>query len=133
MIIFKKILLWLLFGFYLIAGIKHFTNPIPYLSIIPPYLPFPETLNALAGFFEIAFGLLLYPVQTRKYASWGIILMLLAFMPAHIYMIEKANESPFLLGKWLITPIIAWIRIPFQVLFILWAYGCSKMRFKLIG
>jgi uncharacterized membrane protein len=130
--IFRKAALWLIIMFYFIAGIKHFTNPEPYLTIIPPYLPYPETLSYLAGFFEIAFALLLFPVKTRKYAGWGIILMLIALMPCHIYMIQKANISPFLLGNWTITPLIAWIRIPFQFVFILWAFWCSKMKFNLI-
>jgi uncharacterized membrane protein len=130
--ILKKIALWLMIIFYFTAGIKHFTNPAPYLAIIPPYLPYPETLSYLAGFFEIVFALLLFPIKTRKYACYGIILMLIALMPAHIYMIQKANIAPFLLGKLTITPLIAWIRIPFQLIFILWAFWCSKMKFNLI-
>lgn len=132
MIYFKKIALSLLIIFYFVAGIKHFTNPAPYLTIIPAYLPYHETLSYAAGFFEVAFALLVFPIKTRKYACWGLILMLLALMPCHIYMIQKANEAPYLLGKWAITPLIAWIRIPFQAIFILWAYWCSKMRFNLI-
>ncbi len=128
----KKIALWLIIIFYFTAGIKHFTTPLPYLTIIPPYLPQPKLLNYLAGFFEIAFALLIFPLKTRKYACWAIILMLIAFMPAHIYMIQKSNDAPFLLGNWTITPLIAWIRIPFQIIFILWACWCAKMKFKLI-
>ena len=131
MSIFKKVVLGLMVLFYFMAGTKHFTNPAPNLSIIPPYLPFPETLNYLAGFFEISFALLIIPIKTRKWACWGIILMLIAFMPAHIYMIQKANLGPYVLGKYTITPFIAWLRIPFQVIFIGWAYWCSIMTFSL--
>lgn len=129
--IIKKVVLSLMILFYFIAGIKHFTNPTPYLSIIPPYLPYPNILNILAGFFEVFFATLLFPIKTRKFAAWGIILMLIAFMPAHIYMIQKANSGNYLLGNFTITPFIAWLRIPFQVIFILWAYWCSKMKFDL--
>lgn len=129
--VFKKIAIWLMIVFYFVAGIKHLTNPTPYLSIIPAYLTYPNALNYLAGFFEITFALLIFPLQTRKYACFGIILMLLAFIPAHIYMIQKANVAPFILGKYTITPFIAWLRIPFQALFMVWAFWSSKMKFNL--
>ena len=125
MIIIKKFALGAIIVFYFIAGINHFINPAQYLKIIPPYLPYPITLNYLAGFAEIIFALLIYPAKTRKFAGWAIILMLLAFMPAHIYMIQKA---PFILGKYAITPFIAWLRIPLQAVFILWAYWCTKIK-----
>ena len=129
----KKIALGFLISLYFFAGINHFIKPDVYLSIIPPYLPVALTLTYLSGCFEILFALLLFPIKTRKYACWGIILMLISFMPAHIYMIEKSNHGSYLLGKWTITPFIAWLRIPFQVLFVWWAYWCSKFKFKLIG
>jgi uncharacterized membrane protein len=128
----KKTVLLLMFGFYFIAGINHFIHASTYLTIIPSYLPFPTTINYLSGFFEISLSLLIIPLQTRKQACLAIVLMLLAFMPAHIYMIEKAAIAPFVLGKYTITPFIAWLRIPFQALFILWALWCSKMKFNLI-
>lgn len=105
---------------YLVAGANHFYNPASYLRIIPGYLPFHETLNLLAGVFEIAFAVLLIPIKTRKLAAWGIILMLLAFLPVHISMI---GDAPLYLGKLHVTPLIAWIRlIVLQPLLILWAW-----------
>ncbi|TKC08130.1 DoxX family protein [Pedobacter polaris] len=128
----QKIALWLMIIFYFGAGVNHFIKPSPYLTIIPPYLPYPKMLNYIAGFFEITFALLLFSVKARKYACWGIILMLIVFLSSHIIMIQKANDAPFLLGNWTITPFIAWLRIPFQVIFVFWAYWCSRMKFNLI-
>ena len=114
--------------FYFIAGVNHFITPLTYIKLIPIYFPCPETLNYLAGFFEITFSILLIPNKTRKYASWGIISMLIAFIPAHIFMIQKANADPLILGKYIITPLLAWARIPIQLILILWAYWCSKIK-----
>lgn len=125
----KKIVFYVMVIFYLAAGVNHFVNPSNYLSIIPPYFPQPVVLNFLSGIFEVALAILLIPIKSRKLAAYGIILMLIAFMPVHIFMIEKANTSNFLLGKHTITPLIAWIRIPFQIAFIYWAYWCSKVKF----
>ena len=119
----KKISLILLIALYLVAGTNHFVHPASYLKLIPPYLPFPQILNLLAGFFELLFGLMIIFKPTRKYAVYGIILMLLAFIPAHIYMIQLA---PFMLGKLMVTKTVAWIRLPLQAVLILWAYWHRK-------
>jgi uncharacterized membrane protein len=76
-----------------------------------------------SGVLEIAFGILLLIKKTRKLAAVLIILMLIAFIPAHIYIIQKA---PFILGKILVTPFIAWARLPLQLLFIVWAWYYHK-------
>src|ERR1700760_3848964 len=104
----KKISLILLVVFYLAAGANHFRDPQSYVNIIPPYFPFPEKLNLAAGVFELLFALLLIPKKTRNWAAWGIILMLIAFLPVHIAMISNA---PLHLGNLLVTPAIAWIRL----------------------
>ncbi|MGI4022818.1 MAG: DoxX family protein [Janthinobacterium lividum] len=119
----KKVSLVLLVALYLIAGSNHFVHPTVYLKLIPPYLPFPQILNSLAGFFEIAFGLMLVFRSTRKYAVYGIILMLIAFVSVHIYMLQIA---PFMLGKLLVTKTAAWIRLPLQAVLIAWAYWHRK-------
>ena len=128
----KKAIILIMILFYFFAGVNHFIKPSTYVDLIPPYLKKKKTLNYLAGFFEIAFAMLLITIKTRRYASWGIILMLIAFMPAHIFMIQRASLDPLSLGKFTITPLIAWLRIPLQGILILWAYWCSQMKFKLI-
>ncbi|RNL51228.1 DoxX family protein [Pedobacter jejuensis] len=120
-----KIFLWIYASFYILAGINHFISTSGYFAIMPEWLPAHEFLIYLSGVIEVILGVLLLFPKTRKLAALGIILMLLAFMPAHIYMIQKA---PFLLGKISVTPFIAWIRIPFQVLFIGWAYYYFKNK-----
>ncbi len=120
---FKKISLVILAGFYILVGFNHFRSPDSYVRIIPAYLPAPHLLNTLAGIFEIAFGLMLTFKQTRKIAAWGIILMLITFLPVHIDMIIHA---PMMLGNFKVTPLIAWLRIPLQGLLIFWAWWYTR-------
>ncbi|AMR31639.1 DoxX family protein [Mucilaginibacter sp. PAMC 26640] len=121
---FKKISLIILIIGYTLAGINHFRSPDSYIHIIPAYLPFPVVLNIMAGFFEIAFALLLISPRTRKVGAYGIILMLIAFIPVHTQMVA---DAPFLLGKLMVTPLIAWIRlIVLQPLLIFWAWWHRK-------
>jgi uncharacterized membrane protein len=121
--ILKNISLAILVTGYLVAGANHFIHPQGYYRIIPSYLPYPVLLNILAGFFEILFALLMIRPKTRKVASYGIILMLIAFLPVHITML---NNSPLKVGNLLVTPAIAWIRLLLQPLLMLWAWWHRK-------
>lgn len=110
--------------FYLVAGVNHFRNPGSYLRIIPHYIPYPVMVNILAGCFELLFALLIIFPKTRGLAAWGIIMMLLAFLPVHISMI---GDAPLKLGDLLVTPLIAWVRlVVLQPLLILWAWWYTR-------
>ena len=110
---------------YLIAGINHFIHPEGYLRIIPGYIPYHQLANILAGFFEIVFALLLILPKTRPLAAWGIILLLAAFLPVHIQMVI---DAPFYLGSLHITPLLAWARLVFQPVLMLWAGWYSSTQ-----
>jgi len=90
----KRISLIIMIVFYLAAGINHFRNPSSYYPLIPPYFNWPGIVNAVSGFCEIILAVGLVFSVTRKWAAFGIIAMLIAFIPAHIYMIHRAAASP---------------------------------------
>jgi uncharacterized membrane protein len=122
----KKISLVILIIGYLFAGANHFKSPDSYIKIIPPYFPHPEILNLLARFCEIAFAALLIFPKTRIFAAWGIIFMLIAFLPVHIQMVR---DAPFMLGTLHVTPLIAWARlVVLQPLLIWWAWWYTNER-----
>jgi len=118
----KKISLVLLIIGYIGAGINHFRIPAFYINIIPPYLPYPELLNTLAGVIEILFGLMLIWKPSRKIAAWGICLMLLAFLPVHIAMLGGHTQ----IGQTHVQPVWAWARLLFQPVLIVWAWWHTK-------
>ena len=121
----KRGLLIIAIVFYIFAGYNHFANPSFYLPLIPPYLSlWANELNLLSGIIEIVLGLLLIPKKTRQYAAWAIVLMLIAFIPSHIYFIQKGT---FTLGSITINPTISWIRLlVVHPLLIIWAWQISK-------
>src|SRR5438477_197211 len=57
--------------------------------------------------------ILMFPLKTRKLAAWGLILLLIAVFPANIYMALQG-------GGGLLSPVGAWVRLPFQFVFIAW-------------
>ncbi|MCX2575800.1 DoxX family protein [Pedobacter sandarakinus] len=119
-----KISIWIYGLFYVAAGINHFISTAFYDGIMPPWLPYHNMLIVLSGVIEIALGLLLLFSRTRQVAAILIILMLIAFLPAHIYMIKMA---PYMLGKVMVTAFVAWVRIPIQLMLIAWAwYYCRR-------
>ncbi len=120
----KKASLYLMIILYLAAGVNHFIHPDFYIKIIPTYLPEPVLINIVAGIAELLLGVLLIFKNTRKYAAFGIILILIFFIPAHIYTIQKADCNS---GKICWPLLIAWIRlVPFQFVLIWWAWVNRK-------
>lgn len=122
-----KLFLCIYAVFYIVAGINHFVSTDAYYAIMPKWLPAHSFLIFLSGAIEIILGIMLLFSKTRRLASISIILMLIAFLPVHIYMIQIA---PFMLGKILVTPFIAWLRLPFQLLFIGWAWYYYRNSLK---
>lgn len=116
---------YLMAGVYILAGFNHFVNPDFYYNIIPTYLGNKVIINIVSAIAEITLGSLLLPKLTRKWAGYGIILMLLAFVPAHVYMLQK--EMPVNgenVPRW-----ILWARLIFiQPLLIWWAFRVSRIK-----
>ena len=77
----------------------------------------------ISGFFEVLLGLLLFFHKTRKIASYGIILLLIAVYPANIYL--AFNQEPQQLIE-ISSFTASWIRLPIQFILISLAYWHSK-------
>src|SRR5262245_16646572 len=83
----KSVLRYVMAAFYIWAGINHFVRPEFYLNIMPPYIPLHTELVYLSGIIEIVLGVLVAIPRTAAMAAWGIILMLIAFLPVHVHML----------------------------------------------
>jgi len=106
--------------FFLVAGLNHFRTPDVYLSMMPPWLPCPRELNFIAGIAEImgALGMLIPARAIRGAAGWWLIALLIAVFPANLHV--AMNGWPGVnIHIWLL-----WLRLPFQVLLIVWVYNC---------
>ncbi len=116
----KAFFLYVMAGFYVLAGINHFVHPKFYYAIMPPWIGWHRQLIFASGVGEVVFGLLLIPAQSRRIAAWCIIALLIAVFPANIQMMinyVKQNHP----GLW-----IAIVRLPLQLLLIWWAYVYTK-------
>lgn len=105
---------------YVLAGINHFRKPRLYARMIPEFFPNPKLLNIISGAAEIILGVLLCIPAASSYAAIGIIALLIAIFPANffMYMNEKAALG---IPKWALL-----LRLPFQIVLIIWAYQYSN-------
>jgi len=115
----KRIFLWLQGLFYLFAGTMHFLNPQAYMPMMPPYLPWHRELILLSGAAELILGIGVLVPRTRTLAAWGIILLLIAILPANLHV--ALNNVP-LFGATQGLGAGNWARLPFQLVLAWWAY-----------
>ncbi len=116
---FKAASKYLLAMFMIAAGSIHFANPAFFLKIMPPYLPLHKELVLLSGVFELVLGILLLVPQTSRKAAWGIVALLVAVFPANLYLYQHQDILPA-------SPIIHFLRLPLQGVFILWAFWNAR-------
>ena len=77
---------------YMYLGVLHFTNTDFYFPYMPNFIPFHKEMILISGLFEILLGFSLFFVKIRKYALWGLILMLIVFMTVHLNMLLPENN-----------------------------------------
>ena len=123
----KMVSFYLMIVFYVIAGFNHFVHPGFYLKIMPNWLPYQEQFVFISGVCEVLFALLLLFPFTRRMGLWCIILLLIAVFPANIQMMLNYFEEN---NRYLW---IAILRLPIQILLILWAYWYLKGKVKSEG
>lgn len=99
-----------------LAGMNHFRKPKLYERIVPSYIPAAGTVVMLSGVLEMVLGFMLMNKNSQTEAAWGIIIMLILFIPVHIYMLQNEKAS-LKLPKWVLI-----LRLPLQLALIFWAY-----------
>ena len=101
--------------FMIYAGVQHFLKPDFFVPFVPKFLPFKLAVVYISGIFEIGFGMLLFFKKYAKMAALGIFVLLLLFLPIHIW--DVISETPVIGNK-----TAAWIRLPIQfiLLFLIW-------------
>ena len=114
MTIFILVLKIIFGGFFCFAGIMHIIKPKVFKNFTPPFFPLKIT-NYLAGIVEFTLGLSLFFSSTTKIASAGIFILMILFLPIHIWDVTKIRPA---IG----SKTVAIIRIPLQFLLMYLAY-----------
>ncbi len=107
---------------FVVAGLNHFVMTAFYVSIVPPYLPWPLALVIVSGLAEIGLGALLLFQRWAPLAAWGLIALLFAVFPANLHMALHPELYPY-------APVaLLWLRLPLQAVLIAWAYWLSRAK-----
>ncbi|WNW02377.1 DoxX family membrane protein [Tenacibaculum sp. HL-MS23] len=105
--------------FIVYAGIQHFIKPDFFNAFVPDFLIYKSTIIYVSGIIEIVLGvLLLIPKYTRVAAS-GILILMLLFLPIHIW--DVITDTPAIGSHE-----AALIRLPMQFVLIALAYKFRK-------
>jgi len=101
--------------FLILGGVQHFINPTNYIPFVPSFLPFTLAIIYISGLFEILFGLALFFKKHETIGAWGILILMLLFLPIHIW--DVFSETPAIGSH-----NAALIRLPVQFLLIFIAW-----------
>lgn len=110
----------LMAGMYLAAGLAHWFFPTAYIRILPYWIPWKRFTVWASGLLEVTLGAALWFPATRDAALYGIMGMLVLFIPVHTNMLSDSRAGGGI-PRW-----ILWLRIPLQGFLIYWAYGYLK-------
>jgi uncharacterized membrane protein len=99
----------------------HFVIPRTYEAIVPARLPNRRALVYASGVAEIAGGAGVMHPRTRRLASWWSVATLVAVFPANLNMALHADRFKVPGGA-----VALWLRLPVQVLFVLWAIAAGR-------
>ena len=109
------LLLRIVFGaFFCFAGLMHFLKPKFFSNFIPNFFS-KKFVNWSIGLLELVLGFSLFIDVYAHHAALGMMILLFALIPIHIW--DYLKEKPAIGSKK-----VALIRIPFQFLLIYGAY-----------
>jgi uncharacterized membrane protein len=82
----KYLGLAVVFAWFFVGGISHFTRTEFFLAIMPPYIPFHTAAVYVSGVFELIGAIAIWPPRTRSAAGWGLMALTLLVTPANVHM-----------------------------------------------
>lgn len=108
-------------GFITVAGVMHFVNPSFFDAIVPPWLPPNERFWTYAsGVAELVVGPMVLARRTRRIGAWAAIALFIGVYPGNLYMAWDWRDRSA--GD----QVVAYARLPFQFLFIWWAWRIAR-------
>ena len=114
------IVLRVMFGLFMIyAGVQHLVKPDFYNAFVPSFMPFPKAIIYASGILEMLLGIMLFIPKYAKLGALGLLLLMLFFLPIHIW--DIFSDTPAIGSH-----TAALIRLPVQLLFIAIAWKIWK-------
>ena len=122
----KTFFRFLLAIFFCGMGIVHFAATDLFVAAMPPYLPYPRALVWISGVCEILGGVGVLIPSVRRLAGYGLVALLVVVFPVNLHM----ALHPEVTRGFSVSPLLLWLRLPFQVVFIAWVLWCTREEMK---
>ena len=84
----------IVFIWFFVGGITHFTNPDFFVAIVPPWWKWPLFAVYASGAFEIVLAILALWPRTKSTAGWGLVALTIAVTPANVHMWLHPEQFP---------------------------------------
>lgn len=88
----KKILPFVLGALMLVGAVGHVVNPDFYAPMVPDFIPV-GLANVLATIAEAVIGGMLFLPKYRRWGGLGFLLLMLVFLPIHVWDFFKENPA----------------------------------------
>jgi uncharacterized membrane protein len=117
----KNLGLALVFLWFMVGGITHFSNMQFFAAIMPPYIGYHTEIVYISGVLEIlgAIGILIPAL--RQWAGNGLLLLVVCVSPANIHMWLNPELFPDF------SPVFLSVRLVVQILLLLLIWWCTRM------
>jgi uncharacterized membrane protein len=112
----RRLALGFVFAWFFIGGVFHFTATPAFVSIMPPYAPWPVFWVLFTGGCEIAGAIGIWIPKLRRIAGWALIALTVCVTPANLEMALHAERYPAIGAG------VLWLRMAFQpvLIWIIW-------------
>ena len=105
-----------------VAGIAHLVAPTPFEQHLPEWVPAARELVFITGLIEIVLGVALALWRPRRRIVGTVVaIYFVAVFPANVYVAVAGVDVDGQPGG-----AYPWVRLPFQVLFIVWALWSTR-------
>lgn len=109
---------YLIAALFCVMGLLHFIKPNVFVSIMPDYIPYHEAMVFISGIGELIGGIGILISETRIFAVYVLLILLIAVFPANIDMAVKAYRGYGLTAyTWMLI-----LRLPLQFVLMYWVY-----------
>jgi uncharacterized membrane protein len=84
----------IVFLWFFVGGVAHFTNTEMFVRIVPPYIPFALAVVYISGVFEVLGAIGIWIPRWREWAGNGLIALTICVTPANVYMWMNPQQFP---------------------------------------
>ena len=113
--------LGIVFLYFFVGGITHFSSTAMFVRIVPSYIPYPLAAVYVSGVFEILGAIGICLPRWRQWAGNGLLALTVCVTPANVYMWMNPDLFPTM------SPAVLFWRLPLQVVLLVLIWWSTRI------